>query len=436
MFERMHHYNVVCLRRLGGNRATEVKFGRWLRNKKVKVNELIEQSIQKTAALVEGLHVLAIQDTTELNYQAHAGRTNGLGTVGNGTDKGLFMHPMLTLNADTGACLGLSGLKVWARQREEGRKYWQLPIEEKETYRWLEVAEQAKESLDKATMVTIIADRESDIYEEWARIPDAKTQVLTRVCRDRVLTESGSLYAAIGQMQVQDVYSVEVPSRPKKRSAHEAKLALRFGRVSIKRPSKCKGADLPKALDLTVIDVRELPESVVGHEEPIHWRLFTTHQVEQVGQARQVVDWYRQRWLIEQLFRTVKKQGLNLESSQLEQGESLMKLAVLAVQVAVTGLQLVLSREGQTEQPISEVFNQNEILLLSVLLCQYEGRTQQQKNPYDNDQLAWAAWIIARIGGWKGYGSESPPGPITMLRGLRDFAMMYQGWSLQNEMCA
>jgi Transposase DDE domain len=436
LFERMHHYKVVCLRRLGGNRATEVKFGRWLRNKKVKVNELIEQSVQKTAALAEGLHVLAIQDTTELNYQAHADRTHGLGTVGNGTDKGLFMHPMLTLNADTGACLGLSGMKVWARQREEGRKYWQLPIEEKETYRWLEVAEQAKENLNKAAQITIIADRESDIYEEWARIPDAKTHVLTRVCRDRALSEAGSLYAAIDQMPVQEVYSVEVPARPKKRSAHEAKLALRFGRVSIKRPSKCKNADLPKALDLTIIDVRELSESVVGNEEPIHWRLFTTHQVEQAWQARQVVDWYRQRWLIEQLFRTVKKQGLNLESSQLEQGESLMKLAVLAVQVAVTGLQLVLSREGQTEQPISEVFTQHEMLLLSVLLCQYEGRTQKQKNPYNNNQLAWASWIIARIGGWKGYGSESPPGPITMLRGLRDFAMLYKGWSLQNEMCA
>lgn len=177
----MHHLKTVCLRRLGGNRATEVKFGRWLRNKKVKLMELIEHCFWKTSPLVENLHVLAIQDTTELNYQAHANRTTGLGTVGNGTDKGFFMHPMLTLEADTGACLGLSGLKIWARQREEERKYWQLPIEEKESYRWLEVAEQAKKNLSKAAMVTIIANRESDIYEEWARIPDAKTHVLTRV---------------------------------------------------------------------------------------------------------------------------------------------------------------------------------------------------------------------------------------------------------------
>jgi Transposase DDE domain len=432
----MHHLKTVCLRRLGGNRATEVKFGRWLRNIKVKVSELIEQSLAKTAPLVENLHVLAIHDTTELNYQAHSKRTTGLGTVGNGSDQGLFMHPMLTLNADTGACLGLSGLKIWARHREKNREHSKLPIEEKESFRWIEVAEQAKNTLSKATMITIIADRESDIYEEWARIPDTKTHVLTRVCRDRALAESGMLYAAIDQMPVQDVYSVNVPARPNKRSAHEAKLALRFSRVSIKRPSKCKGKDLPKVIELTVIDARELPESVVGNEEPIHWRLFTTHRVEKTEQARQTVDWYRQRWLIEQLFRTLKKQGLDLESSQLEQGESLKKLAVLALQVAVTSMQLVLSREGQTEQMISEVFNPKEIILLSILLSQYEGSTQKQKNPHRSNQLAWASWIIARIGGWKGYSSESPPGPITMLRGLREFASIFRGWSLQNEMCA
>jgi len=426
----------VCLRRLGGDRATEVKFGRWLRNAKVTATELIGQALQKTGALVENRHVLAIQDTTELNYQAHAQRTAGLGTVGNGSDKGLFMHPMLTLDAATGACLGLSGLKVWARQREENRQHWKLPVEEKESYRWLEVAGQAKEALCTAAMVTIIADRESDIYEEWARIPDAKTHLLTRICRDRALADAGKLYARIDQSPVQDIYAVAVPARPKKRSAHTAQLALRFGRVSIKRPGKCKGAGLPGSIGLTAIDVRELPGSVVGGEDPIHWRLFTTHRIETAAQARQAVDWYRQRWQVEQLFRTLKKQGLDIESSQLEHGDSLMKLAVLAIQVAAACLQLVLARDGQTGQPVSDVFDQKQIAFLSILLSHYEGRTEKQKNPYGNGQLAWASWIIARIGGWKGYPSESPPGPITMLRGLRDFAMIYKGWSLQNEMCA
>ncbi|MFA5923908.1 MAG: hypothetical protein WC856_21890 [Methylococcaceae bacterium] len=98
----------------------------------MEVLELIEQTIQKITPLTQGLHVLAIQDTTELNYQAHAKRSSGLGTVGNGTDQGIYLYPMLTLNVEMGACLGLSGLKLWTRHREEGCSYWKLPIEEKE----------------------------------------------------------------------------------------------------------------------------------------------------------------------------------------------------------------------------------------------------------------------------------------------------------------
>ena len=101
-------------------------------------------------------------------------------------------------------------------------------------------------------MITVIADRESHIYEEWARIPDERTHLLTRVCRDRAL-EAGSLYAYTDQLRVQAEYSVEFPARAKKRSAHTAKIAIRFGRVRIKRPAKCKGTDLPKAIELTIV---------------------------------------------------------------------------------------------------------------------------------------------------------------------------------------
>lgn len=431
LFARMHQLKTVMLRRLGGNRATEVKFGRWLRNKKVELQELIKHPLQKTASQVEGFHILAIHDTSEINYQAHAGRTSGLGTVGNGSDKGLFIHPMLTFDAKTGDCLGLSGLKIWAREQDNEVPYQKRPIEEKESYKWLEVAKQAKETLDKAAIVTIVADRESDIYEEWARIPDAKTHLLTRVCRDRALEGAGKLYAHIDQLPISGCYEVEVPARPNKRTAHVAKLAIRYDRVTIKRPQKCKDKTLPETLELTVVDVRELPESVVGHEEPIHWRLFTTHTVENFIDAKQIVDWYRLRWQVEQFFRILKKQGLDVEASQLEHADSLMKLIVLAIQVAITTLQLLTARSMEAVQPIIRVFTPEEIVLLTILLTQLEGKTEKQKNPFKPDQLGFATWIIARLGGWKGYASESPPGPITILRGLREFASIYKGWRLQ-----
>ena len=93
--QRMAEKFGVCLRKLSCDVAEEVAFGRWLRNEAVTVEEIHEHCGKEIADRVASRHVLAIQDTTELNYQRHARRTRGLGTVGNGTDVGLFLHPTL-----------------------------------------------------------------------------------------------------------------------------------------------------------------------------------------------------------------------------------------------------------------------------------------------------------------------------------------------------
>jgi hypothetical protein len=97
----------VSLRRLGGDRAGEVRFGRFVGHEGVTRNDLVEGVCAGVVGRVAGRHVLAIEDTTELNYQAHAGRQKGLGVVGNGKDQGFFLHPLLAVDADDGACLGL-----------------------------------------------------------------------------------------------------------------------------------------------------------------------------------------------------------------------------------------------------------------------------------------------------------------------------------------
>jgi len=115
LFQRMLSQQTVCLRQLAGNRAREVKFGRWLANDKVTAGELIASACARTGEVAAGRHVLAIQDTTELNHQAHAGRVHGLGTVGNGSDVGMFLHPLLAVDAADGTCIGLAHLHHWIR---------------------------------------------------------------------------------------------------------------------------------------------------------------------------------------------------------------------------------------------------------------------------------------------------------------------------------
>lgn len=435
------------MRKLAGNRATEVRFGRFLSNKKVTVKELISESTKKASELSAGRHVLAIQDTTELNYRPHKDRVKGLGPVGNDHGIGFYLHPMLVVDAASSACLGLGGAHTWIRPpqnfTEDGIKikkkqgYTRLmPIEEKESYRWLEVANQAKEALKAAAQITIIADRESDIYEEWYRIPDTKTHLLTRASKDRRLRNEEMLFQYVSQLSVSGVTEIKVRARAQKRTAHIAKLDIRFGTVEIKRPSKCNDKNAPKYIKLRVVDVKERPQSVVGNEKPIHWSLLTTHTVETLEKALEITRWYSSRWHIEQLFRTLKKQGFQLESSQIEKGDSLIKLSIIALRAAVQTLQLSLSRQPELlDRPSSDVFSPDEETVLEAMQPRLEGKTDKQKNPYPTKKLAWAAWIIARLGGWKGYASERPPGPITMLNGQKEFASRYQGWKLAKDVC-
>ena len=430
--ERIVDRKTICLRRLGEGRRDEMCFGRFLHNPRVTLEEMLATTAAAVRLPVADRHVLAIQDTTEVNYQARARRTHGLGTVGNGRDCGFFLHPVLVVDAAHGGVLGLAGAQLWNRTTGKAANYRQLPIELKESSRWLAGAELAQEALLGAALVTIVADRESDIYDEFARIPDAHTHLVTRVCRDRALAEGAALYPFTDALPERHRYRLALPAL-RHRPPRLATMALRFAAVEIRRPAACPDKSLAPMLRLHVVDVREVDPPP---EQPaVHWRLLTTHPVADVGMAMQVVAWYCRRWIIEQLFRTLKKQGLDIEGSQVEDADALMKLTVIALIAATRTLQLVLARDGTTEQSASEAFAEPAIEVIARLQPQLEGKTAKQKNPYPPRSLAWAAWTIARLGGWNGYASERPPGPITMHHGLQRFDAIVQGFHLRPDVC-
>lgn len=416
------------LRAAADGRAEWVGFSRWLNNPRVTAEEIAVHCAEALSARVAGLHVLAIQDTTELNYARHAGRVRGLGPSGNGRDPGLFVHPVLAIDAGGGALLGLAGMQIWTRQGPASPDYRQQPIEEKESYRWIKGAASTKSALAAAAMVTVIGDRESDIYEEFDRIPDARTHLLTRACRDRALVDGGRLFDITEAWPVRHQFDLEVRAQPG-RPARNAKVAVRFGQVTIKRPGNCSDPAAPPQLVLRLVEVRELDPTV---ETPILWRLLTTHEVTTVAQALQIVAWYRERWHVEQLFRTSKSQGLDIENSQVEAAEALFNLAAIAMIAATKIMQLVLARDGTVDRPATDVVAADQLPMLEVLQIKLEGKTAKQKNPHARHSIAWLAWIIARLGGWTGYASERPPGPITMRRGWYRFEQMAQGWNLKN----
>ncbi len=435
LVERIGERQEVCIRRLGDDRSEQVRFRRFLYNDAVTVPKMVAHRAMFAAAAARGRHVLAIQDTSEINYQSQSGRKQRLGTVGNGSDVGLFVHPVLAVGAENGECLGLVDAQVWRRTTAKAANYKKLPIEEKESNRWLQGGEQAKAVLCEASLVTIVDDREGDIYEKWARLPDARTHLLTRACRDRRLVGGGRLFAAMEAFPEAHRYEIDLPERPNKnRGAHRVKLAVRFGSVRIRRSGNCSDPAAPAELRLFAIEVREL-DAPPG-EEPILWRLLTTHRVETVAQALAVIGWYRLRWNIEQLFRTLKRQGLGIEQSVIEDGEVLEKLAVIALIAATITMQLVLARatDGQGP-PASRVFDEGQIEVLRALQKKLQGRTPKQQNPHPPDSLKWAAWTIARLGGWTGYSSDKSTGPITMRDGLERFYGIVDGYTLAKNVC-
>jgi hypothetical protein len=340
----------------------------------------------------------------------------------------LFVHPVIAIDAGSGALLGVAGIQTWTRQGPARRNYRSQPIEEKESFCWLQGGKQAQAALASAAMVTVIGDRESDIYEEFARIPDAHTHLLTRACRDRLLAGGGRLFTITEGWPERHRYELEVRARPG-RPKRTATVALRFGEITIKRPQHCSDPAAPPEIRLRLVEVRE---SGGPADEPIHWRLLTTHAVRTVKEAMQIVAWYRQRWHIEQLFRTMKSQGLDLESSHVENAAALRKLAAMATIAAVRIMQLVQARAGTVERPATDVVAPEHLPLLEALQTRLEGKTAKQKNPHPKHSIGWLAWIIARLGGWMGYASERPPGPITMRNGWNRFEQIAHGWELRD----
>ena len=174
-------------------------------------------------------------------------------------------------------------------------------------------------------MVTHIGDRESDLYEEWATVPDGYNHLLVRVRQDRRLfDQEQSLYRYLKQQPCEGTYTIDVPADKRiPRVARKAWLTVRFGQVKIRRPEALKAFDYPESVTLYALEVEEIcPPAGL---EPIHWRLLTTHDVLSLEQALQVIEWYKWRWRIEQLFATLKKAGLNLEATQLESPRAIHK---------------------------------------------------------------------------------------------------------------
>jgi len=425
LFDRIVSSGSLVFRKIGGDRAGEMAAHRFLASPAVTALEIIETLGMRTGERCRGRRIIAAQDTTEINFSGRARARRGLGPAGDGKTPGFFMHAVVAVDREDEAVVGLLDAAIWTRKagkRASARRKRRL--EEKESQRWLSTTQVVAERAADASQLIVVGDRESDIFPLFARRPES-VELVVRAAQDRALADGTRLFAAPAAWPVLGVREVKVGPRGAADKGRTAKVTLRAGPIRVARPRNGADAKDPKYLDLTLVEARE--EEPPPNTEAVHWRLITTLPAVDLAAAEEIVQIYRLRWRIEQVFRATKNDGLALPDVQTHDAARLLKMAALAIGAAVRTIQLVDARDGGT-RPASDVADGQTLDAAEAIGPTLEGKTQRQKNPHPPRSLPWLSWVVARLGGWNCY--YKPPGPKTMAAGWDRLVAMAAGFHI------
>jgi|SRR5882672_4103881 len=428
--------SVHSIRQVTEDESAAKGFYRFLQNDRVNEEDIISNMVTNCRMACTGKYVICLQDTTEINLSSHSKRIKKdsyVGTTNAKGEKGLgfFLHPSLVLDACNGTPYGYADIKVWNRSSELTTKferaYNSLPIEEKESYKWIEVSKNTKSALcDIVERIVIVQDREGDIYEQFAIIPDDKTDLLIRARTNRTLSDKTKLFSCLCTHQAKGSYELVVSGK-QSRKKRKATIEIRYKEAEInKTDGTSKG--VAASTRLYLIEAKEVNYS---GSDKICWRLLTTIPVESIEIARACIEWYSWRWTIEEVFKILKKEGYNIEASELEYASSVRKLCLLIMEVIIKLFLMRLAySEPEVELSAATCFTQDEQEFLEHQITRLEGKTEKQRNPHKANDLKRYTWAIARLGGWKGYESKRHPGITTLWIGLKYFKAAFEGWEI------
>ncbi len=429
MMDQLVSSGSCVLRKVGGDRAGEMACHRFLSSPHSSVAAILSGLAARTAAVCAGRHVICIQDTSEINFKNRAANRRGFGCGADGTSPAFFLHPLLAVDAEDEAVLGLVGAEIWTRPPVKAGDRRRRAPSDKESGRWLSGARCAGEGLAGAASVTVVADRESDVYTLFAGKPEG-VELVVRARHDRGLADGENeadgadgrrLFEALAAEPAQGRSVVKVGPRGPGDKGREATVELRARRVRIVRPSRLKKAHAAEMVEMTVVEARE-PDPPAG-KAALHWRLLSSADIA----PQRAVQLYRLRWRIEQLFRTCKSDGLRFDETQMHDAGRLMKFAAMALGAAARIMQLVDARDG-SRRPATDALDAGFLPAFQAISKTLEGNTERQKNPHPADSLAFLAWVCARLGGWNCY--YKPPGPKTMKTGWQTLAAQLTGFAL------
>lgn len=358
--------------------------------------------------------VLAVQDTTSLNYSTHPA-TNDLGPIGSTPEGivGLIVHDTMAFSVE-GTPLGLVDVQCWARNGDEfGKKHQrkQRPIEQKESYKWLESYRKASEIQQHCPNTTLVSvgDREADIYElfDLALKNPSGPKLLVRAEQDRLLADGqGHLWSMVEQQPRAGIQQLQVPRRSH-RPARQTQLEIHFSQVTLK-PPRGKASCGPVTLWAVLAQEIDAPPSI----EPLRWMLLTTCRVETFEEAIEKLNWYTKRWCIEIFHRTLKS-GCMIEERQL--GSATRIEACLAIDMVVAWRVYHLTKLGREvpDVPCTVFFEEAEWIALTAFI------THNPVAPAQPPSLREAIRMVASLGGFLGRKGDGEPGTKSLWLGLQ-----------------
>jgi len=370
--------------------------------------------------------VLAVQDTTSLNYSTHP-KTQGLGLLGSHSPKtiGLLLHSTLALTP-TGQPLGFLHNAVRARQGcKLAATRSQRKLVHKESYKWVESLQacQALAPLCPQTQLVNLTDREGDLYDLFVQAltapSEARVHLLVRAHQNRKLEDPDRpLWQEVGRQRVAATLSVLVGRRGDQPS-RIARLNIRFCAVQLKAPKRKAGQP---SIELWAIEAQESSLTPPGAAR-IVWRLLTTLPVTSAQEAIEKVQWYAQRWQIEVIHKVLKS-GCQIEQRQLETAQRLERILSIDLVVAWRVLALCKAARELPDDPISNWLPSAQ---WQALCCYVYQRTTPPKTvPGVREAVRW----IAQMGGFLARKSDGEPGTKTLWRGLQHLSAMTDMWQV------
>ena len=373
--------------------------------------------------------ILAVQDTTELNYSAHP-KTELLGPI---CDRkgviGMLVHDTMAYTAQ-GTALGLIDVQCWTRDpdvpREKEERY-ELPIEQKESYKWLaswKAAVGLQEQCPESTVISV-GDREADVYELFVEAKkELKAKLLVRADKQRRVQpdpqddQLANIWEWMAGRPVEGILPLELPRTPK-RPARNARLEVRFAQVQLQAPKRRPKLGAVTVWVVTAVEVGPPPD-----QEPVSWRLITTVEVQTLAQALEVIEYYTQRFQIEVFHRTLKS-GCKIEERQLGNADRIE--GCLAVDMVVAWRIVHLTKLGREvpEVPCTVFFEEAQWKALVAFA------TRDPRVPDQPPTLREAVRLMAmRLGGFLGRKCDGDPGTETIWKGLQRLDDIAGMWSV------